>query len=228
MNTRISILAGLLCLPVMAGDDGRQEEWMKELRAKEAKRAVEAAQYVGNIEELEKKYGWLKENDREKYDDMINKSKAAAREWQRVAEQVGRARDQEEISALKLPAYRAGAIAELARLELKAAGSEREWKRSAEKSGSDEVERLARKLIENQRRTIETTTEKLVREHQLRELALERGQLEKEMREQYEKARNKERERDRGHDKPQEPQRPPHKEEPKPPAPPDKPGPIIE
>ncbi len=188
------IIAGLLSLPAQAGDDDkRHEEYMKRVREKEVGRANEAAKDLGDMEDLEKRYGWLKENHGDKYDEYKEKRKVAAQDWREVAKRIGRAKNTEEVDVIKMSAYKSNAIAELARLELRAAGSEANWLKSAEKTDSGAAKRAARALIDNQRSMIEVTKQKLISEQRLRELSIERQKLEGEMRDEYEKSREKER-----------------------------------
>ena len=86
--------------------------------------------------------------------------------------------NQDQISALKIAAYQAGAEAYLEELELRAAGSKKRWEESAEKIGTEAAKKAARDLIENSRNTIEVHKAKMLREHQLRGLAWQKHEFE--------------------------------------------------
>lgn len=194
MKYLIIALCGLVVLPAHAGDDDkRHEEWMKEAREKEMRRAQEAAKEQGDMEGMEKKYGWMKEKYGEQYQDYTKKRKAAAEEWSNVAKRISRANNYEEINALKMPAQRADAIAELSRLELRAASAEENWMKTAEKADTGSAKRVAKALAENQREIIQVTKQKMISEQRLRELSVQHDKLEQEMRGEYEKARQLER-----------------------------------
>lgn len=218
-STLLSILAVSLCLPALAEDDAakraEREAELRRMREKESQRANEAAQYAGDMESLERKFGWAKEDLRDQYNDLIEKRRAAAGAWKEAAQKLSRANDYDQVHALKITAYQAGAIAQLAELELRAAGSERSWNSSAEKANSEAAKQAARKLIENQKKMVDATRDKLIKEHQLRELERSRNELEDEFQKQCDNARRKETDqRDKGR-KPE----PRHEHRPEPPKP---------
>ncbi|MBT8037789.1 MAG: hypothetical protein KJO21_09615 [Verrucomicrobiae bacterium] len=143
------------------------------------------------MEYMEKKYGWLKKEQPAKYEVLMKSRKDAERVWKSVAARIGRAKDYDEINKLKAPAHKANAVVELARLELRSAGSEISWMKSAKKSDSVAVEMIAQALIRNQKAIIEVTKKKMASDEELRQLAIKHNSLEKAMRDEYEKARNK-------------------------------------
>jgi len=196
--TLLTLLSASLCMPAFAGDEdakrAEREAELRRMREKETQRANESAQYAGDMEGLERKFGWAKEDLKNQYNDLIEKRKASARAWKEAAAQLGRAQDYDQVHAIKIPAYQAGAIAQLAELELRAAGSERYWQSSADKAGSESAKQAARKLIENQKKIIEANREKLIKEHQLRELERTRNELEDAFQQECDKARRKDQE----------------------------------
>lgn len=109
-------------------------------------------------------------------------------------------------------------MAYLAEMELKAASAERNWLRSAEKSGSETARKAARALIENQQQTYVATREKYVRENELRELAKQRSDLEAILEEESDKAKSREEDKRRKPDERRE--REEKKPEPEKPSPP--------
>ena len=193
-HTLITILTASLCLTAFGEVDHR----LKRDREKEAGRCMERANWHGNAEEFEKKFGWAKKDFGHQLHGLREKRMAASRAWKEAAAKIKHAENHAQIDAVKMAAYQAGAEAYLAELELKADSSEKKWKESAEKIGTREAEQAARQLIENQRNTIEVHKAKMLREHQLRQLAWQKHELgtalEKEyheMRQKEEQARNK-------------------------------------
>lgn len=194
---------------------------MKRAREKEASRAKETAENFADREDFEKKYESLKENHPTQFATAMDKRQLAAKAWRTAAEGISSASSYEQISVLKMPAYDAEGAAELARLELKATGAEQEWKRSAEKSDSREVAATAEQLIQNQKAIIQATRQNLISQRTLRQLEIDRTNLEKKMREAYEnsrKERQPEKDKKPSHDrekkhshndeKPERPERP--------------------
>lgn len=204
----ISLLSLSLCLPAIAGDEDRKraerEAELRRMREKESSRAMEAAEHFGNIEKYAERYAWAKEEFKFEFDGLMAKRKAASRAWQQAAERLKRANDWRDVHAIKMSAYQADAVAYLAERELKAHGSENHWSKTAERLDTPEAKQAAKALIENERKMIEATRQKLAREHELRELEFKHHQLERAMEEEHEKKHRKEREQ---HD---------HKPEPKP------------
>lgn len=119
----------------------------------------------------------------------------------------------EQVAAVKAPAQDAEEAAEITRMEMKAAGSEREWKRTLEKYKSREFEALIGQLVQNQRSNIQASKQRMMSQKQLRQLEIERNQLSAKLREMQDKAREEEqrkrdkdssRDKDREHDKDRE------------------------
>ena len=213
--TLITLLSVSLFLPALGGDEDRKraerEAELRHMRDKESGRAMEAAQHFGNIAKYEERYGWAKEDFKFEFDGLLAKRKAAGRAWQEAAERLKRAGDWQDVHAIKMAAYRADAIAYLAERELKAQGSERQWMRDADKAGTEEAAKVARAMIENQRKMIEVLRAKLAREHELRELEHKHHLLERAQREQHEKARRQHEEKHRPEPKPEPERRDPPK-----------------
>ena len=153
---------------------------------------MERANWHSNAEEFEKKFGWAKKDFGHQLHGLREKRMAASRAWKEAAAKIKHAQNQTQIDAIKMAAYQAGAEAYLAELELKADSSEKRWKESAEKIGTREAEKAARELMENQRNTIEVHKAKMLREHQLRQLAWQKHELGNVLEGEYRKAREKE------------------------------------
>ncbi len=190
----VSLLAASLCLPALAEVDHR----VKSDRERDSRRCMERAKELSNMEAFEKKFGWSKEHFGHQRHKLLEKRKAASMAWKDTAEKLKHAQNHAQIDALKIAAYQASAEAYLAELELRADSSEKKWKGTAEKVGTETAKKAARDLIENQRNAIEVHKAKMMREHQLRGLAWQKHEQEnileaeyKKMREQEEQARNK-------------------------------------
>lgn len=193
MKPILTLLTTLIvCQPLLAGSPADREEEMRRAREKESGRAKEMAMMHSNQEEFANRYGHLKEDFTDLYAKAAEKRRQAAAAWQNAAKGISSCSGSyDQISALKLPAYTAEAEAELARLELKAAATEREWKRTVEKAGSRDVEAAAQELIRNQREMIQKTREQMSVQRALRQLEIDRNKLEQKMRESYEKSKER-------------------------------------
>ena len=181
-------LATALCLPALADVDHRT----KREREKAAGRCMERSKSFGNMEDFEKKFGWAKEHFGHQRHKLMEKRKAASAAWKEAAGKIKHAQNMDQVEALKIAAYQAGAAAYLEELELRAAGSERRWKDSADKIGTETAKQAVRELIENQRNTIEVHKAKMLREHQLRGLAWQKHEQESILNAEYRKMREKE------------------------------------
>jgi hypothetical protein len=187
MNKGILLLiAALFFQPLLADSASDKEDEMNRAREKEAGRARDTAAKFADQESFTKSYEYLKKANSFQFASALEKRKAASKAWQAVADGMGKANTYDQISALKAPAYDAEAIAELARLELRAAGSEKEWKKTVDKSGSKEVAAAAALLLQNQNTFIQTTKQYMASQKALRQIEIERNSLEKKMREAYE------------------------------------------
>ena len=184
----ITVFAAALCLPALAEVDHRT----KREREKEAGRCMERSRSLANMEEFEKKFGWSKENFGHQRHTLMEKRKAASRAWKEAAEKIKHAQNMDQVNALKIGAYQASAEAYLAELELKADGSEKRWKDSADKIGTETAKQAVRELIENQKNVIEVHKAKMLREHQLRGLAWQKHEQENILEAEYRKMREKE------------------------------------
>lgn len=212
----IALTTAALCLPVLAGAD--EEARLQQARDKEMKRAMESAEYAAVDKRFEEKYGWAKEDFPDHHRKLVEKRRDAERAWKEAAGRMGRARDYDEIQTCKIPAYQASAMAHLAEMELKAASAERNWLRSAEKSGSETARKAARALVDNEKQTFEATREKYIRENKLRELAKQRSELEAILEEEYDKTKRREEDKRRKPDERRE--REEKRPEPEKPSPP--------
>ncbi len=202
MEMRIfAMIAACLCQSLLAGSPADKEDEMKRVREKEANRAKEIAVNFANQEDFEKKYESIKEDFPTQFAAAVEKRRLAAKAWQAVADGIAGANSYDQISALRMPAYDAEGGAELARLELKAAAAEREWKKSAEKSDSREVATAAEQLIQNQKAIIQATRQNMVSQRALRQLEIERSNLDKKMRDSYERAKRDQQEKREDKDK---------------------------
>lgn len=169
----LAITVAALCLPAMAEDDR-----IKRDRAKEMRRAEDAAAYVSVNERFLEKFKWAKEDYPDHYRKLVEKKQEAEKAWKDAARRMQRAKNHDQFNACKIPAYQAGAMAYLAEMELKAEASEKRWLSSAEKLGTEIARKASRSLIENQRQAYEATKQKMIYENQLRELAWQRSELE--------------------------------------------------
>lgn len=185
MKPILALLTTLIaCQPLLAGTPIDREEQMQRAREKETGRAQEMAMMHNNEEKFANQYGHLKEDFADLYSKAAEKRRQAAAAWQNAAKEIaGCSGSYDQINTLKFPAYTAEAEAELARLELKAAASEREWMRTAEKAGTRAAEAAAQDLIRNQRDIIQKTREQMSAQRSLRQLEIERGQLDQKLRE---------------------------------------------
>lgn len=200
------LIVACLYQPLVAGSSEDRAEEIKRMRTKESTRAKETADLAEDREGFEKRYGWIKETSPTLFSAAMEKQLMAAKAWRKASEELANADGYDQVNAIKLPAYEAEAAAEIARLELKAAGAEREWKRNAEKSGSREVSAIAEQMIQNQKNIIQTTRQHQASQRMLRQLEIERMQLDKKMREAQDQARKPQEKReekdkrDEGHD----------------------------
>jgi hypothetical protein len=195
------MLSAFLIQPLLAGTPAEREEEIRRMREKEAERAKIAAQSFSDQESFVKKYETLKESEPRLFADAMEKRLLAAKAWTAVASGVGTVDGYEQLTALKMPAYDAEAVAEIARMEMKAAYSEKDWKRNAEKSDSKDASALAEQMIQNQRAVIQATKQKYSSERLLRQLEIDRTQIEKKMRDAYEQSKRKEQEKRERKDK---------------------------
>lgn len=190
MEMRIfAMITACLCQSLFAGSPADKEDEMKRMREKEAGRAKEIAVNFANQEDFEKKYESIKEDFPSQFAAAVEKRRLAAKAWQAVADGIAGVNSYDQINALRMPAYDAEGSAELARLELKAAAAEREWKKTAEKSDSREVATAAEQLIQNQKAIILATRQNLISQRALRQLEIERSNLDKKMRDSYENSK---------------------------------------
>lgn len=196
-----------LCQSLLAGSPADREDEMKRAREKEAGRARDAAENFGNLQDFEKKYESLKENYPAQFAAAVEKRRQAANAWQTAANGIASANSYEQISALKMPAYDAEGGAELARLEMKAAAAEKEWKSSAEKSGSREVAAAAEQMIQNQKAIIQATRQNMSSQRALRQLEIERSNLDQKMRSSYESAKRDQHEKQQKREDKDKPQK---------------------
>ena len=221
----ITILAASLCLPALAEVDHR----VKADREKESRRCMERSKNLVNMEEFEKKFGWSKEHFGNQRHKLLEKRKAASRAWKEAGEKIKHAQNHDQIDALKIAAYQAGAEAYLAELELRADGAEKRWMGTAEKVGTEAAKKAARDLVENQRLVMEVTKSKMLSEHHLRGLAWQKHEHENILNGEYRKAREKEEQaRNKGRKPSNTNGRPIRKPDPKPAAKPEPPKIRIE
>lgn len=193
MNIKaLVLLSALLTQPAWAGSPSEIESETRRLREKESGRAREMAQSLGDREDFDEKYKPFKESDPELFSAALEKRQLAAKAWQTAAEALTKVNSYEEANSVKAAAQDAEDVAEIARMEMRAAGAEKEWKRIAEKYKSRESEALAGQLIQNQRNLIQTTKQRMLSQKQLRQLEIERNQLNAKIREMQDHAREKE------------------------------------
>jgi fructose-specific phosphotransferase system component IIB len=185
----ILLTAAILSQPLSAGSAEERELEMKRVREKEAGRAKTVSDEFADRESFEKKYGYLKEDNARLFEATLEKRQLAAKAWRNTIDGIARAEGYEQINVVKMPAYQAEAAAEIARLEMKAAASEKEWKKSAEKSGSRDVAAISLQLILNQKAMILATKQHMESQRLLRQLDIDRIQLEKKMRDANENAK---------------------------------------
>lgn len=203
------LLAACLSQPALAGPPADKDNETMRMREKESGRALEAAKLFEDKEDFTEKYKHLKESDPGLFAAALEKRLLAAKAWQTAAAGLAKIDNYDQINVWKAPAYDAEEVAEIARMELRAAGAEREWKNALEKYKSREVEALAGQLIQNQRSIIQATKQRMLSQRQLRQLEIERSRLSNQLREMQDKAREEERnKRDKGssrdRDKPQD------------------------
>ncbi len=189
----IVLLAACLTQPALAGSPAEKDNETKRMREKESGRALEAAKMLDDKEDFTDKYEHLKESDPGLFATALEKRLLAAKAWQTAAAGLAKIDSYDQINAWKAPAYDAEEVAEIARMELRAAGAEKEWKRAVERYKSREFETLAGQLVQNQRAIIQTTKQRMLSQRQLRQLEIERSQLSNTMREMQDKAREEER-----------------------------------
>lgn len=196
-----ALIAACLCQPLLAGTPAEKENEIKRMREKEQHRASEAAAIFANREDFEKKYESMKEDFPTQFAAAVEKRQLAAKAWKAAADGIAGANSYEQLYMLKAPAYDAEGAAELARLELKAAAAEREWKRSAEKSDSRQVTAAAEQLIQNQKAFMQASRQNLTNQKALRQLEIQRSILDRQMRNLYESARRDQQEKREEKDK---------------------------
>jgi len=189
-----ALITACLCQHLHADPAADKEKEIQRMQEKESLRARETADSLSDRETFEKRYGWLKNDNASLFAQAFEKQQLAAKAWRTAADGMSRATGNDQINALKIPAYDADAAAEIARLELKAAASEKDWKRSAEKYKSKNVESLSAQLMQNQKTLIQTTKQHMASQKLLRQLEVERIQLDKKMRDACDNARRAEQE----------------------------------
>lgn len=188
-KTILTLVACAISLPALA-EEKVDPKVMRD-REREAGRCMERAEKFSDMEEFEKRFGWSKEHFGHQRHKLLEKRKAASREWKEAAAKIKQARNHDQINVLKIPAYQAGGEAYLAELELRADSSEKRWKAMAEKLDSDAADKAVRELLENQRHTIEVTKAKIMREQQLRKLAWRKYELSEVLEGEEKKAQDK-------------------------------------
>ena len=195
MKMRIfALIATCLCQHLHADPAADKENEIRRMQEKEAGRARETADILADREAFEKRYGSIKTDNASLFAQAAEKQQLAAKAWRTAADGISRATSYDQMNALRIPAYDADAAAEIAKLELRVAASEKDWKRSAEKYKSREVEAISAQLIQNQKTLIQTTKQHMASQKLLRQLEVERAQLDKKMRDACENARRAEQE----------------------------------
>jgi hypothetical protein len=185
----LALLTACLAQPLLADTPSDKDNETKRMREKESARAREAAAGFADKADFTEKYEQLKESEPGLFAEALDKRLLAAKAWQNAAEAFTKIDSSDQIGAVKAPAHDAEEVAEIARMEMRAAAAEKEWKRTAEKYKSRELEQLAGQLIQNQRNIIQATKQRMMGQRQLRQLEIERGHLSTKLRELQDEAR---------------------------------------
>lgn len=186
-------LAACLSQPVLAGSPSDKDNETKRIRKKESGLALKAAKIFEDKDDFTEKYKHLKESEPGLFAAALEKRLLAAKAWQTAAAGLAKIENYDQSNVWKAPAYDAEEVAEIARMELRAAGAEREWNNAVDKYKSPKFAALARQLVQNQRAIIQSTKQRMLSQKQLRQLEIERSRLSNQLREMQDKARKEER-----------------------------------